>query len=164
MTAAPSMLTAVQVFYQHSGDVTKAYYEQLAAHGPMGELAVALFRALKRSKKTTGIGFRRISRRKTEQYDYAEAYEWAVNELIRVLVTNPPSKLPWGWRDSTLFVELPTGMVAFDCPEQGLAPFCPIRFEPPAESRDLRIIKFCDSLGFETRSQEPVRHVRPRES
>ena len=78
-------MNAIQVFYQSNGEVTKTYYERLTALGPEGELAVALFRALKRSKTPTGFRFRRVSKRKSERIDNAEAFEWAVNQIIRVL-------------------------------------------------------------------------------
>jgi len=42
-------MTALEVFAQNNGEVTQAYYAKLAALGPGGEIAVALFRAQKRS-------------------------------------------------------------------------------------------------------------------
>jgi hypothetical protein len=38
-------MTAIEVFTQNDGDVTKAYYADMNQRGPSGQLAVALFRA-----------------------------------------------------------------------------------------------------------------------
>src|SRR5690348_8629085 len=44
---APVLLNASRVFNQQNGDVTRAYYEQMNRRGPLGQVAVALFRAQK---------------------------------------------------------------------------------------------------------------------
>ena len=43
------MQAATEIFTQQNGDVTKAYYAAMNANGLPGQLAVALFRAQKRS-------------------------------------------------------------------------------------------------------------------
>ena len=160
MTA--SIPSAIEVFYQHNGDVTRAYYQHLTdTHGARGRLAVALFRALKRSKDPQGIGYRRVSRRKTESYDKAEAFNWAVQEIIRGLSLSITLDYAWGWRDGFLFVDLPTGQVSFICEDRGFAPL----YEKQTElcvSTDIRIIQFCDSLDRESFARShPIRHVQP---
>lgn len=42
-------MKASQIFNQNNGDVTKAYYAEMNGKGFLGQLAVALFRAQKRS-------------------------------------------------------------------------------------------------------------------
>ncbi len=44
-------MTALEVFTQNDGEVTKAYYAEMNAKGSAGQIAVALFRCAKRSTR-----------------------------------------------------------------------------------------------------------------
>jgi hypothetical protein len=44
-------MNAAEVLGQNDGDVTKAYYADLASRGPIGRVAVALLRSQKRSAR-----------------------------------------------------------------------------------------------------------------
>jgi hypothetical protein len=93
-------MTAAEVFNQNNGDVTRAYYAEMNAKGLPGQLAVALFRAQKRSaaaKKYRGGGFRR------EAYDVKN---WSLSEIVRICMAidaNWPGPecingRVWGWQ------------------------------------------------------------------
>ena len=75
-------MTAREVFHQQNGDVTKAYYAELAALGPQGEIAVALFRAQKRSSRAKDY---RRGRYRAAAYDVKS---WSMRELCRLLAAH----------------------------------------------------------------------------
>jgi len=138
---------AHEVFLQSNGTVTLEYYDRLRSIGPHGELAVALMRALKRSKKPSGFGFRRISKRKTERYDNAEHYEWAIRELIRILMTHAAViSYRWGWLEGWLYIELPSGQVRLLSENRGLAQDYGADKVWDGGNSDLRIVQFCDAV------------------
>lgn len=116
-------MTAAEVFNQNNGDVTRAYYAEMNAKGLPGQLAVALFRAQKRSvaaKKYRGGGFRR------EAYDVKN---WSLSEIVRICMAidaNWPGPecingRVWGWQydpkavnfEHVLYVETPVGQCSF---------------------------------------------------
>lgn len=160
-------MRAHEVFLKNKADLTKQYYEAMNALGPRGELAVALLRALKRSKRQTGFGYRRISKRKTETYDHADAYAWAITELIRVLLNHADwLGYKWGWLAGFLYIDLPTGQVHFTCEDRSL---CPDHPNPPLfrfdGSMDLRVIQFCDSISDTVQAEvrrRVTRIIRPQ--
>lgn len=108
------MRSAFEVFKQNDGEVTKAWYADMNALGFDGQLAVALFRAQKRSsaaKKYRGGKFTRAA------YDVKN---WSLSEICRILSAEAHA-VHWGWKrdDNTpgfewvLYVELPTGQCSF---------------------------------------------------
>lgn len=140
-------MRAHEVFLQSNGAVTLEYYDRLSSIGPHGELAVALMRALKRSKKPSGFGFRRVSKRKTERYDNGEAYEWAITEIIRVLMTHANDlSYRWGWLEGWLYIELPNGQVRLPSEDRGLAQDYGADKVWDGGNSDLRIVQFCDAV------------------
>lgn len=171
-------MRAHEVFLQNRGDITREYYRSLTALGPRGEFAVALMRVLKRSKHRYGVGYRTVpGRRKREQYDNADAYEWAINELLRLLMAFSPSTLcRWGWAEGKLYIDLDgliSKQVRFDCPDRGPAHYyeaprcasedpdnCPC--EAHKQSVDLRVIQFCESVTMEAAVQSSGRVIRKK--
>ena len=110
------MQSAIEVFKQNNGDVTKAYYASLSQLGPEGEVAVALFRAQKRS--TAAKSYRKGKFRHAA-YDVKN---WSMSEVARLLSAHASALgIQWGWkRDAdtpgyewVLYVDLPTGQVSF---------------------------------------------------
>lgn len=143
------MMTAIEVFKQRNGDVTRAYYAELNKLGPLGELAVALFRAQKRStaaKSYRGGGYRHAA------YDVKN---WSLSEVCRIL-TQYPSALPfpWGWQQDpktpgfewVLYVELPTGQCSFHSAERLGGPDFAGVWDGQKTSAE-NIIAFCESLS-----------------
>lgn len=113
------MLSAIEVFRQNDGDVTKDYYAHMNARGSMGQLAVALFRAQKRSSAAKSY---RHGRYRRAAYDVKN---WSLAEVCRILKSFEHSMV-WGWQrdpktpvfDWVLYVELPTGQCSFHSAER----------------------------------------------
>lgn len=144
-------MKAKHVYEQQNGDVTKAYYAILNAKGLNGELAVALFRAHKRStaaKKYKGRKFTRSA------YDVKN---WSLGEVCRILAKmddgteNPAAH--WGWKHDpntpgytwVLYVELPCGQVSFHSPDRLEGPDYPGVWDGIRNSAE-RIQTFCDNV------------------
>lgn len=142
------MTKAIEVFKQNSGDVTKAYYAGLSQRGTSGELAVALFRAQKRS--TAAKSYRKGKFRHAA-YDVKN---WSMSEVTRLLSANA-SKLgiQWGWkRDAgtpgyewVLYVDLPAGQVSFHSASRLNGPDYQGDWDRKKCSTE-RIIAYCDSI------------------
>ncbi len=172
-------MRAHEVFLKSDGEATRQYYSRLNAIGPQGELAVALMRVLKRSKNREGFGYRalpvgqRTRRRRTEQYDRADAYEWAIKEMQRILLSyfQTVAGHSWGFRDGFLYLFLlEHGPVRFSVPERGILPDYRGGWDEAldADAGDLRVVQFCDSVDVE-KPAEPIvaaagsgRRVKPQ--
>lgn len=141
-------MLAAAVFNQNDGDVTKAYYAKLNGMGPMGQLAVALFRAQKRStaaKTYRGRGFRSAA---------YEVKNWSLSEVVRILYSLG-ERFAWGWREDThhkakgypwvLYVDLPTGQCSFHTAERLAGPDYEGEWQPGKGSA-ATIMEFCDSI------------------
>ncbi len=146
------MRSARSVFEQNDGDVTKAYYAELAALGPDGQVAVALFRAQKRSSRAKEY---RPGKFRRAAYDVKS---WSMGEVVR-LVAEHGEKLGirCGWKadpstrfdngDSwVLYVDLPQGQVSFHSPTRLSGPDYPGDWCGEKCSAE-RILAFCDSVS-----------------
>jgi hypothetical protein len=142
-------MTVIEVFKQNNGDVTKAWYAEMNAKGKAGELAVALFRAQKRStaaKKYRG----RFTR------DAYDVKNWSISEVVRIL-WSPPMPFPdmeWGWAydaravnfEHVLYVELPgIGQCSFHSSTRLAGPDFTGVWKPIPDSLT-SILTFCDSV------------------
>jgi hypothetical protein len=143
------MIQAQKVFNQNDGDVTKSYYATMNAKGLLGQLAVALFRAQKRStaaKKYRGKKFRHAA------YDVKN---WSLSEVCRIMnsLNAFGYEFKWGWGKDpntpgfpwVLYVEIPTGQVSFHSPDRLNGPDYPKGWDGIGASEP-RILAFCDSL------------------
>ncbi len=123
-----SFAEVLSIYQGSDGVATKALYARLAALGPMGVIAVNLFRAQKaseRAKQYRGGRFR------------AAAYErkqWSIDNLCTALAEHGVSAgLVYGWgEDETqpvycfvFYVDLPTGQVSFHSSFRGEGPDYP---------------------------------------
>lgn len=116
------MRTAAEIFHQNDGDVTKNYYAEMNAKGLEGQLAVALFRAQKRS--TAAKKYRRGKFRHSA-YDVKN---WSLSEVCRILTAMDDSLAAprWGWKrdpntpgfEWVLYCDLPTGQCSFHSAER----------------------------------------------
>lgn len=145
-------MTALEVFQQQNGELTKAYYERMNALGPAGRVAVALFRAQKRSSRAKdyrGGRYRRLA------YDVKQ---WSIDELVKLLSVHAGELgiFTWGWKDDphvtfdgevswVLYVDLPQGQVSFHCPHRGKGPFYLKEWDGAHKSAE-RILAFCDHV------------------
>lgn len=137
------------IFNQQNGDVTKAYYAKLNGMGLAGQLAVALFRAQKRSTAAKKYRGRRFTR------DAYEVKNWSLSEICRIAgcMSAFESSPVWGWKrdpatpgyEWVLYVELPTGQCSFHSPDRLNGP----DFTGDWDSRipsQTAITRYCDSV------------------
>ena len=124
-------LDSLLVIYTGSnGDATTALYQLLEQRGPIGVVAVNLFRAMKNSERAKvyrgGIPGKGSYRRMA--YDRKQ---WAMNNLCRVLSQYAGELgVVWGWKRDplepvhgwVLYVELPTGQISFHTGARGDGP------------------------------------------
>ena len=140
-------LKASDVFHQQNGEVTKNYYAKMNSKGLPGQLAVALFRAQKRS--TAAKKYRR------GKFSHA-AYDvknWSLSEVCRILAVMQAfeSAPRWGWKrdpktsgyEWVLYVELPTGQCSFHSPERLNGPDYGGEWDGIGMSQE-RICRYCD--------------------
>jgi hypothetical protein len=144
--------SAIQVFSQQNGEVTKAYYADLEAKGPLGEIATALFRCQKRSSRAKAY---RRGRWRRAAYDVKQ---WSMGELCRLLQAHgEPLGFTWGWKEDpgvlfgerasyVLYVDIPDiGQVSFHSPDRGTGPEYAGEWDGQRESLN-RIVRFCDKV------------------
>jgi hypothetical protein len=145
-------MKAIEVFTQNNGDITKAYYAELEALGPLGHIAVCLFRAQKRSSRAKDY-----SRGKYRRAAY-DVKAWSMGELCAAL-SKPGSPITsWGWKQDTavvfgqepswvLYVDLPNGIgqCSFHSPTRMAGPDYPGEWDGAHRSAE-RIIAFCDQV------------------
>lgn len=139
-------MLARTIFYQQNGDVTKAYYKTMSEKGYHGLLAVALFRAQKRSTAAKRYKRGRFAR------DTYDVKNWSLDQACMVLSSHEFG-FPWGGaRDvhtpgypHVLYVDLPTGQCSFHSPERGKGPDYHGKWRPGAGSES-NILEFCDSV------------------
>ena len=150
------------VFDQNDGEVTKRYYAKLNACGVMGQIAVALFRAQKRSTAAKKYRGRRF---KSAAYDVKS---WSLSELVKILSGNPDAGINFGWKPDpsvpfgdepsyVLYVDTPMGQVSFHSPNRGDGPDYAGEWDGQHASQ-VRIIAFCDAV-FEGRPLSEWRKV-----
>src|SRR6266852_517402 len=115
-------MNALEVYAGSDGELTKRYFALLMRSGPVGEIAVNLFRAQKssaRAKKYRG-GIRGKGSFRSMAYDRKG---WSISELCKVLAAHPECGVSFGWKKDpksefvgpewVLYVELPEGQVSF---------------------------------------------------
>lgn len=143
------MMTAAEVFNQNDGGTTQSFYAELNRLGPLGEIAVALFRAQKRSSRAKEY---RRGRFRRMAYDVKS---WSLSELCRLLEKH--GGFVWGWKQDqevrfgeeaswVLYVDLPGfGQISFHSPTRGAGPEYPGDWDRQHASEE-RIIAFTDAV------------------
>lgn len=138
----------IRIYRGSDGEATLALYKQLETLGPVGALAVNLFRAQKaseRAKVYRGGGYRGMA------YDRKQ---WAIDNLCTALAANPDAGIPWGWGldkttpvyEHVLYIDLPTGQVSFHAVARGAGPDYPRGWDGiPGQSVD-RILRWIGRL------------------
>ena len=145
-------MLAESVMNQNDGDVTKSYYATMNTKGLPGQLAVALFRAQKRSMAAKRYRDRKFTR---GAYDVKN---WSLGEVCRILGMMNYLKegmlgIPWGWKrdpktpgyEWVLYVELPTGQCSFHSADRLSGPDFTGKWDGQGMSAP-RICAFCDSV------------------
>ncbi|MDE2098937.1 MAG: hypothetical protein KGL39_16915 [Patescibacteria group bacterium] len=143
-------MKALEVFQQKDGGITKEYYRLLSMCGPEGELAVALFRASKRS--AAAKSYRRGKFRRSA-YDVKS---WSLSEVSRILTAHPELVTAWGWKQDpnvvfddrpswVMYVDTKFGQCSFHSPSRSTGP--PYEGEWCGDHNGTaRVIQFCDSV------------------
>jgi hypothetical protein len=138
-------MKAIEVYVGSDGEATKAFYAALCARGPIGHVAMNLFRAQKcsaRAKVYRGAYKGRAYERK----------DWSLGLLCGVLVEHAESlELRFGWREDAaqechkwvLYVELPGGQVSFHSARRGVGPTYEGKWDGLRLSAE-RILVLCD--------------------
>ena len=141
---------AHDIFHQQNGDVTKAYYDAMNAKGLPGQLAVALFRAQKRSTAAKKYRGRRFTQ------DAYSVKNWSMSEVCRILTTMQAfeSAPRWGWKrdpktpgyEWVLYVDLPTGQCSFHSADRLSGPDYAGDWDGAGMSTE-RICRYCDLVA-----------------
>lgn len=140
------MRSAFEVFKQNDGEVTKAWYADMSALGFKGQLAVALFRAQKRSSAA-----KKYRGRKFTQAAY-DVKNWSLSEVCRIL-SGEDHEFRWGWKrdkntpgfEWVLYVDLPTGQCSFHSADRLTGPSYTGQWDGIRASAE-RILNFCQSV------------------
>lgn len=147
------MMRAIEVYSQNDGEVTKAYYSDMNALGPLGKIAVCLFRAQKRSARAKDY---RPGRYRRAAYDVKA---WSIEELCKMLNVHAAELgIVWGWKEDPkiLFGYEPSQCLYVDLPAIGQCSFHnPTRLGGPdylgewsgVHNSDQVIIQFCDQVA-----------------
>lgn len=137
------------VYEGSNGEETKAMYECLEKLGPVGFVAVNLFRAQKssaRAKVYRGRGYSGMA------YDRKQ---WSIDNLAVVLGSHAPELgLVWGWGEDekqevhrhVLYVDLPTGQVSFHSGHRGVGPAYGAAWDGQRNASPARICKWVAQL------------------
>jgi hypothetical protein len=141
---------AREVYEGSDGELTKIYYESLCRRGPLGFVAMNLFRAQKCSARAKLYRGRRFKDAAYERKD------WSLGLLCDALVKHAEGlDIVWGWgRDESaigfhwvLYVELPgVGQVSFHARHKKAGPDYVKPWDGCIRSAD-RIIDFCDAVA-----------------
>lgn len=148
-------MRARQVYDQSNGDQTRAYYRQLVQMGPIGVIAMNLFRAHKASTRAKQYRGRAIH----QAYDKKD---YSLDQLLQILTQHGDAlRIRFGWLydakainfEHTLYVDLPTGQVSFHTHARGTGPDYSGEWDGAKLSAQ-RIIAWCDRLhGLEIQEQ-----------
>lgn len=161
----------VTAFFGSDGELTKTYYRELMKLGPVGEVAMNLFRAQKCSDRA------KVYRGGTGRASYSGmAYEkknWSIQQLTEILGKYGASLgIDFGWRKDhsqevhnwVLYVDLPTGQCSFHASAMGLGPAYKHPWKPHPVSVDV-ILAFCDQVhrGIDSDEMQPPDKPAPLE-
>jgi hypothetical protein len=152
-------MNVAAVYAGSDGALTRRFYAELEQCGPVGLVALNLFRAQKcsaRAKVYRG-GVRGVGSYRGMAY---ERKNWSMHNLCRMLSTHGPALgITWGWKKDpmqsfhnwVLYVDLPGGQVSFHSAERLDGPDYSADWDRQRKSAE-RIIEFCDAV-LSTREQ-----------
>jgi hypothetical protein len=147
-------MTPHQIYLASDGEATKALYARLGELGPVGAVALNLFRAQKcsaRAKVYRG-GIAGKGRYRDMAYDRKQ---WSMGNLVQVLGRHAAELgIRWGWKIDpeqsyhrwVLYVDLPTGQVSFHSEQRGAGPDYPADWDGIRDVCAGRICDWCELL------------------
>lgn len=143
-------MNAIDVYRSSDGEQTKRYYARLETKGPIGLVALNLFRAQKCSARA-----KQYQRRTHKDSAYGRK-NWSLENLVAVLEQHAGALgIVYGWKrddkadfaEWVLYVELPAGQASFHSVVRMAGPNYAGEWDrSPAGSSAMRIIKFCDQV------------------
>ena len=141
------------VFRGSNGDVTRALYAKLEAAGPLGVVAVNLFRACKTSERAKV--YRKGPGHKTASY---ARKDWSIENAARELAAMSPAPFQWGWNidrilqgnqdphHHVVYFDLPTGQVSFHAGSRYAGPDYPGKWDRAVGTAPNRITRWCAAV------------------
>ena len=147
-------MTALEVYNTSDGSLTRAFYADLEARGPIGLVAMNLMRAQKgsaRAKLYRG-GIRGQGSYKGMAYDRKN---WAMQNLCKVLMEHSKKLgIGFGWKEDpgqeyhnwVLYVDTAAGQVSFHSAGKGKGPLYRGEWDKTHLSAE-RVIAFCDLVA-----------------
>ncbi|MCK1577883.1 hypothetical protein [Bradyrhizobium sp. 174] len=139
------------IYEGSNGDATKAMYVELEAMGPIGIIAVNVFRAHKNSSRAKAYKGRRY---KSAAYD---TKQWSIDNLVKALNEHAGALgIRWGWKHDPaqpvyawiFYIDLPKlrGQISFHSGARGDGPDYPGEWDGMKDVGPLRISKFVSDL------------------
>ena len=154
-----TLFQLLDVFNGSDGEATKALYVRLENLGPIGHVAVNLFRAQKCSDRAKVYRGGAPGQGSYRGLAY-ERKQWAMDNLCRVLGDQALNlSICWGWKRDplqefhawVLYVDLPSGQVSFHTGARGVGPDYPGDWDGVTEVATGRILKLIESLFVEAK-------------
>lgn len=145
-------MNVLDIYQGSNGEATKRMYDELTAAGPIGLLAVNLFRAQKasaRAKVYRGGNFK--GRYRDQAY---QKKQWSMENLCHILESyGEKLGIRWGWKEDlratyhnqVLYIDLPNGQVSFHTDRRLEGPDYPGDWDGQHRSAQ-RIIIFADKI------------------
>lgn len=153
-------MNAYRVYQGSDGALTTRFYRELARLGPVGAIAMNLFRAQKCSRRAKKYGpYAGIAGSSYRDLAYARK-GWSLGQLAEALDEHGARLgigFGWGLDDAqrenkhVLYVDLPEGQVSFHSGERYAGPDYPGEWDGRRASED-RIIRFCQRVFDEMRA------------
>lgn len=157
-------MTPLEIYNGSDGEATKQLYADLERLGPVGVVALNLFRAHKcsaRAKVYRG-GRRGHGSFRAMAYDRKQ---WSMDNLCQTLTTSAASLgICWGWKQDpaqefhrwVLYVDLPTGQVSFHTSARGHGPDYPGDWDGIRDAGAARIIAWINALLNPPNNPPPI--------
>lgn len=145
-------MNILEIYEGSDGEKTKRLYQELEQAGPIGLIAINLFRASKasaRAKVYRGGNFK--GRYRDQAY---QKKQWSIDNLCSILSEHAAAfEICWGWKEDlaatyhvwVLYVDLPNGQVSFHTKERCRGPDYPGVWDRAFQSAS-RIVSFVDKI------------------
>lgn len=149
-------MKALDVYNGSSGEITSEYYRQLRIIGPLGIVAMNLFRAQKCSARAKAYRKGRWIR------DAYERKQYSIEQLCLTLEEHGSQLgITYGWKEDpnvlfggeyeesksswVLYIDLPIGQVSFHSPTRSkVGPLYPGEWDGIKGASIMRVLQFCD--------------------
>jgi hypothetical protein len=148
-----TLFRVVTIYEGSDGDATKKLYAELEAIGPIGTIAIDLFRAQKASSRAKL--YRGGVRGKGSYRGMAyERKQWAMSNLTNALTKHAEfCGLTWGWGEDkvqeyhrwVLYIDLPNGQVSYHTDARGAGPDYHGKWDG---ERDVAAARICRYVAF----------------